>query len=137
MERPALKEEYPQLGEILLKAFGWPASLLKFCQEGLGKGGWKTYAAELGNELIGTGSLYIEDGIAALGIGATLPSFQRHGAQGALIRARENEALRRGCEMIFSETIEPTEKNPAPSYRNMQRNGFSEMYRRGNWVFEV
>jgi GNAT superfamily N-acetyltransferase len=134
--RPARKEEYGRLGIILQRAFDWPVSLLKFCQEGLGKGNWQPFAAEMGNEIIATGSLYAADRIAALGVGATLPEFQRHGAQGALIRARINEAFNQGCRLVFSETIEPGEKNRAPSWRNMQRYGFHQLYRRTNYIFE-
>lgn len=135
--RPARQEEHARIGEILLAAFGWPVPLLRFCQEGLAKRGWKAYVAVLDNELVATGSIFIEDEVAALGIGATLPSAQRHGAQGALIRARERDALEGNCRFIFSETIEPTENNPAPSFRNMQRYGFSELYRRANYLFEL
>ncbi len=133
--RRAVEEDYDAMSSLLIKGFNWPESLLTYCREGLGKPGWTHYVALIDGRIVGTGSLFRHGRYAALGVAATAVDFRKHGVQTALINVREQQAYNEGCPFIFVETIEPTEQNIAPSFRNMQHAGFTELYRRPNYLF--
>ncbi len=133
--RHAQEEDYDAMATLLIKGFNWPDSLLTFCRDGLGKPGWTHYVAVIDGRIVGTGSLFRHGKYAALGVAATDAAYRNHGVQTALINAREQQAFDEGCPFLFVETIEPTGQNVAPSFRNMQHAGFTELYRRPNYLF--
>lgn len=73
----------------------------------------------------GGGSLRIDDGIAQLCGAATVPAHRRCGVQSTLLRARLDDARRRGCELAVV-TTDPGSK----SQENAQKAGFSLLYAR-------
>lgn len=133
-----LKEkDHGEVASLLLRSFSFPEELRTFCLYAFGKPGWKNYTALLNDIIAGTGSLYIKDGIAEIGIAATSEEARGKGIQTALILYRENKAFEEGCRYLFVETAEPTASYTAPSYRNMIRLGFKELYRRPNYLLMV
>jgi len=70
----------------------------------------------INDKIAGTGSLFITDGIAEIGIAATSDDARGKGVQTALIHFRENRAYVQGCRYLFVETAEPTPSYSAPSY---------------------
>jgi N-acetylglutamate synthase-like GNAT family acetyltransferase len=133
--RVASPADYDTIAALLLQSFGWPDTLLPFCREGLGGRGWTHYVALIDGVIAGTGSLFRNQDHAALGIAATSLHYRHRGVQSALIRVREQQACDEGCTSLFVETIEPSDSTIAPSYRNMIRHGFREIYRRPNFLF--
>lgn len=131
------ENDYEYVASFLLKSFAFPEELRPFCIYAFGKPGWTNYVAMLHDKIAGTGSLYIKDGIAEIGIAATIEDARGKGVQSALIHYRENTAFENGCGYLFVETAEPTATYPAPSYRNMIRLGFTELYRRPNYLFTL
>ena len=125
------------IATLLLKSFSFPEELRTFCNNAFGRPGWKNYVAWINDKITGTGSLYIRNGIAEIGIAATAEEIRGKGVQSALIDYRENEAFIQGCKYMFVETAEPTPTYSAPSYRNMIRLGFTELYRRPNFLFTL
>ena len=71
---------------------------------------------------------------AWLGLGTTLASHRRHGAQAALLARCLNEAAVRGARVAVTETGERQPDKPGVSYRNILRAGFQEMYLRQNYM---
>lgn len=65
------------------------------------------------------------DGLAMLFADGTLPSARRQGAQTALIRARLQDAARRGCDLATASTLPGS-----ISQRNYERCGFQVVYTR-------
>jgi GNAT superfamily N-acetyltransferase len=87
--------------------------------------GFELYLALLGDEPIGGGT-FARSGRVALVAGAGVrPAFRRHGAQGALLRARLDRARELGCDVATSSTLPGT-----ASRRNMERHGFQVAYPR-------
>jgi GNAT superfamily N-acetyltransferase len=81
------------------------------------------YIAWLGDEPIGSATLSWSDGVGFIGGSGVRPGFRRHGAQGALIRARIDRARELGCDVMCSNTLPGT-----ASARNMLRHGLSAAY---------
>jgi hypothetical protein len=105
----------------------WRAALV-------GRPGWRTYVAYDGTVPAASGALYCRDGLAWLGVGATIPAYRRRGVQGALISRRIADAIAGGCRDIVTETGEAVPGEPNSSYANMLRNGFRVVYSRSNYV---
>ena len=87
-----------------------------------------------GERPAGTGAIYIDGKTAALDWGATHPDFRRRGGQTAVLAARIRYAIEQGCDLICTMTGEAVPGDPQHSYRNIQKNGFSEAYLRENWI---
>ncbi len=120
-------------GMIAATGFGMPAWGAALWGDLPGREGWRCYVAKVDGEPAACGAMVIEDGIAELGIGATLEHARRRGCQLALLRRRIVDAGDCGCRTLFVETGERAEGRPAGSYRNILRAGFEEGYRRPNW----
>ncbi|HMS64516.1 MAG TPA: GNAT family N-acetyltransferase [Ignavibacteria bacterium] len=135
--REIYENEHDHVASLLLKSFSFPEELKPFVKYALGVSDWISYVAILDGKIAGTGSLYIKDDIAEIGIAATAEEYRGIGVQTALIKFRENIAFEKGCSYLFVETAEPTSVNPAQSYKNMIRLGFTELYRRPNYMFKI
>jgi GNAT superfamily N-acetyltransferase len=86
--------------------------------------------------VVSTGTLFVRDGVAWLGYGATYPEFRGRGYQTALLAHRVSEAARMGCEIAHSETRQDaaTPDDPNPSLHNMLRTGFEVLYDKEVWA---
>jgi GNAT superfamily N-acetyltransferase len=96
--------------------------------------GWECWLALDGDEPAGAGALYVAEGAAYLGLGATLPEHRGKGAQGALLAHRIARAGELGCDLVVTETGERRTDSPSNSYRNILRAGFHEVAVTANWV---
>lgn len=86
---------------------------------------WLHYLALVDGELAGIAVLFIHDQVADCFLAATLPDFRGRGVQTALIEARLQDGLARGCTLATSQTVV---YNASP--RNMARRGFKPLYDR-------
>jgi len=92
------------------------------------------FVAYADDEPAAVGVLYVEDGLAWLGAGATRPAFRRRGGQTALLAARVAKALELGAHTLVTETGARLDGVGNTSYDNILRAGFREQYRRDNWL---
>jgi len=120
-------------GAIAAFGFGMPAWGAEFFAHLPGREGWRCYVARVDGEAQGCGAMMIEDGIAELGIGATLEQARGRGCQTALLRRRISDAVEAGCHTLLVETGERLPHRPAASYRNILKAGFDEAFMRPNW----
>ena len=120
-------------GTIAALGFGMPAWGAELFAHLPGREGWRCYVARIGGEAQGCGAMVIEDGIAELGIGATLETARGRGCQTALLRQRILDAAEAGCHTLLVETGERVPDRPSTSYRNILKAGFEEAYLRPNW----
>jgi hypothetical protein len=99
------------------------------------KDSWRCYTAVLRSEnrVVATGSMLIDDGIAQLGIDATLPGDRDRGCNKALLRRRLLDAAAAGCHTVFAELGECTHDDLAAAAHNLKAAGFVEAYRSRNW----
>jgi len=118
---------------IAAAGFGMPAWSAALFSELPSREGWRCYVAKVDGEVGACGAMVIADGIAELGVGATLEPARRRGCQLALLRQRIVDAAEAGCHTLFVETGERLEGRPAGSYRNILRAGFKEAYLCPNW----
>jgi len=120
-------------GSIAALGFGMPAWGAELFAHLPGRDGWRCYVARVDGEACGCGAMVVEDGIAELGIGATLEEARGRGCQTALLRRRIGDAAGAGCRTLLVETGERVPDRPSASYRNILKAGFDEAYLRPNW----
>ncbi|MBS1912502.1 MAG: hypothetical protein JST22_10995 [Bacteroidetes bacterium] len=123
-----------EFGLTVCAAYGMPEALAPLPAGVVGCPGWRHYMAFDGATPVATGALYVRDGIGWLGIGGTLPTHRRRGAQNALMARRITDAIESGCRWVTTETGEETTTRPNPSYRNMVRMGFELVHARPNFI---
>jgi GNAT superfamily N-acetyltransferase len=131
-------EHATEFGRILRIGFDMPPdpALEAWCGEPpTWDDDWATYGAWAGDDLAAVANLFVHGDVLTLSGSATLPEFRRRGAQAALMAARIDEGLSRGCRWISCETWPESPGNPNPSQHNMRALGLTELYVRQNWVF--
>jgi GNAT superfamily N-acetyltransferase len=121
-------------GTTAAQGFGMPASTGDWLAAIVGRPRWRCFIGYEGETAVATGALYIDiDGDCGwFGIGATLPSHRKRGAQTALLAARINAAIASGCRLLTTETGIPHAGEARLSYANIQRAGFAVAYQRPN-----
>lgn len=130
--------------QVACSAFGMPGALTPMLTATIGQPGWRHYLAFDGNpeagavgaQAVATAALHVQEGVGWLGIGSTLPSHRRRGAQGALMARRIQDGAALGCRWLVTETGEDTEEQPNSSYHNMMRSGFALAFLRANYMCE-
>lgn len=121
-------------GALACQGFGMPAILTPLMATTVGRRGWHHYIAWSADQPAAVGAMFVQGEIGWLGVAATLPTFRRRGAQGALMARRIREGAAEGCRWFVTETGEDTPARPNPSYRNMRRLGFVDAYHRPNYM---
>jgi hypothetical protein len=96
---------------------------------------WRCYTAGLGpdQEVVATGAMLIQDGVAQLGPGTTLAPGRGRGCNMQLLRRRLLDAHEAGCHTVFVELGESDSGSLAAAHRNLHRAGFEEAYKSNNW----
>jgi GNAT superfamily N-acetyltransferase len=125
--------EQEPFGMIAATGFGLPAWAAGFFAHLPGRPGWRCYVARVDGVAQACGAMHLVDGVAELGIGATLEPARGRGCQLALLRRRILDAAAAGCQTLTVETGERVPGRPSTSYRNILRAGFAEAYLRPNW----
>jgi GNAT superfamily N-acetyltransferase len=123
-------------GDIVATAFGWPPVIGELVSRTVGRQGWRHYLAMRDEKPIATAAFYAWEDLAWIDFAATVEQFRGHGAQQWLLRRRLADARTMGCQGVVVEAAEPKPDKDAPSYRNLVRLGFQEMYRRPNYLFD-
>jgi GNAT superfamily N-acetyltransferase len=96
--------------------------------------GWRAYVGLIDGRVVGTGGLYVRDGIGWLDFGATALQYRGRGSQSALLRQRIMDALDLGCRVVATATGEAVEGDSQHSYKNIKKMGFREAYVRENYA---
>jgi hypothetical protein len=130
--RPAEPRDATAFGEVLCASFGMPDGVAPWAGALVGRPRWRCFLAFDGAEPVGVGALFLGDGLGWLGFGGTLPSHRGRGGQTAMFAARIAAGLAAGCRGFVTETGAPLPGEAAPSFRNIGRAGFREIYRRPN-----
>lgn len=94
---------------------------------------WRTYTAELDGEIVSFGSMLIDDGVAALGLDATVEPARGRGCNQALLRARLIDACEAGCETVFAGIPSYGDEGVTIAARNLLRAGFVPAHRGIHW----
>jgi len=123
-----------EFGRIVAAGFGLPPSAVPWAGALAGRPNWVCVMAFDAGAPVAAGAAYVAGKYAWLGLGATLDSHRRRGAQNALIAVRLAEAAARGARVAVTETGERLPDKPSASYRNILRAGFEEAYLRQNYL---
>jgi GNAT superfamily N-acetyltransferase len=127
------REEDEGLGLVIAEGLGVPG-----LAESLFMGlpclpGWSCYVAYLEGAEVACGSMRIEDGVAMLGLDATLPHARGRGCNRALLRRRLEDAANAGCYTVVTLCLGGPAQAGAATGRNLRRAGFTEAYRSVVW----
>lgn len=130
--RPLKKDEFNIFASIYVNAFG----LQSLIQNGIKQNnevlydvpGWEFYMAYVQEVPVGIAVLFIQDEIATLAAGATLPHFRGKGVQSALLYKRIQVAIKKGAKYIASEAA-----FGSVSHRNMEQTGLKLAYTKAIW----
>jgi GNAT superfamily N-acetyltransferase len=126
-------DETEPFGMIAATGFGlppWASALFAGLHR---RPGWHCYLARVEGEAAACAAMFIQDGIAELGIAATLEPARGRGCQTALLHRRIADAGAAGCHTLSVKTGERTPGRPSTSYGNILRAGFEEASLRPNW----
>jgi hypothetical protein len=133
LRRVESRADAEAFARIQCVAHGLPDALEPLLVDAPGRG-WECWLALDGDEPAGAGALFVSEGAAYLGFGATLPEHRGKGAQGGLLAHRIARAGELGCDVVLTETGERRDDLPSNSYRNILRAGFAEVAVTANWV---
>jgi hypothetical protein len=114
--------------------FGMPPPMVSWLSQLAGRRHWHTYVSFADREPAGAAALYVRGEFAWLGIGATKPDMRKRGGQSALLAHRLADAAKFGARHATTETGVPQPDQPAPSYTNIHKAGFTVAYVRPNWT---
>jgi GNAT superfamily N-acetyltransferase len=123
-----------EFGCVVAEGFGLPRTIAPWIGALAGRANWICAMAFEGDVPVAAGAAYVSGEHAWLGLGATLASHRRRGAQNALLARRLREAAARGARIAVTETGERLPEKPSNSYRNILRAGFEEAYLRQNYT---
>jgi len=124
-------------GQVARQGFEMPEVFAPLFAGVVGMPCWHAYLAYDGPVPIATGAVYVQGDVAWLGMGSTLPSHRRRGAQGSLLGRRVEDGLELGCRWFVTETGAEDPDRPNASLRNMLRTGFEVAYLRTNYAPRV
>jgi hypothetical protein len=94
---------------------------------------WRTFTAELEDQIVSFGSMLIDGPVAHLGLDATVQEARRRGCHQVLLRKRIIAAREAGCSTILAELDEGEDEGLAIAGRNLLRAGFVPAYRSMHW----
>jgi hypothetical protein len=132
--REVSSDERNLFASTAVAGFGMPPSMASWLSQLPGRPHWHTYVSFANREPAGAAARYIRGEFAWLGIGATKPEMRKRGGQSALLARRVADAARFGARHATTETGVPQPGQPAPSYTNILRAGFTVAYVRPNWT---
>jgi hypothetical protein len=131
---PAGADRAELFADLTTKGFAMPPQWRSWIAASVGLPGWHHYLAWSGEEPVAAAALFIRGDVGWLGMGSTLPSARRRGAQSALMARRLIDGAALGCKWFVTETGEETPQRPNASFRNMMRAGFQIAYQRPNFL---
>jgi GNAT superfamily N-acetyltransferase len=126
-------DDADEFAQVNMLAWGTPPFLAIWFGATLFADSFRHFGVRVDGRLVATGAMYVSDGLAWLGFGATLPEHQGRGMQTALLARRIHEAAVLGCRWVHTETAAHTPEQHNPSLSNMLRTGFDNPYDKEWW----
>lgn len=132
---PLGPDDADEFAQVNMLAWQVPAFLAVWFGATLFADDFRHFGVRAGDRIVSTGAMYVSDGIAWLGFGATLPEHRGRGLQTAILARRVHEAAVLGCHLVHSETAAHTSTRHNPSLANMLAVGFRHAYDKEWWSF--
>lgn len=101
-----------------------------------GRPGWHCYTASLPKQALAIsacGVMFVDDGIAQLGLEATVDTARGEGLNQALLRRRLMDAANQGCHTVVAELVQSDSEDVAPLRHNLLKLGFKEVHAVQHW----
>jgi hypothetical protein len=121
-------------GETAIAGFGMPPPMAGWLSQIVGRPYWHAYVSMVDGVPAGAAAMYVHGEVAWLGIGSSKPDMRKRGSQSALLARRIADAAKLGAKHATTETGVPQPGQPAPSYSNILKSGFTVAYVRPNWT---
>jgi GNAT superfamily N-acetyltransferase len=121
--------------QIVVNAFEWQKELIEWIAAPVGRKNWHHYMAFEDDIPVATAAFYLSGEYAWFDFAATHPQHRGKGAQSALLAKRIEDCRALRVKEIIVETAEQTPDKESPSYRNVLKSGFKEVYKRPNFIF--
>jgi hypothetical protein len=96
---------------------------------------WRCYTAAVDRDegVVATGAMMVYEGVAQLGLGATLEHARGLGCNWALVRRRLLDAVEAGCHTVFAELSGDAADRRSSAYGNLRGAGFEKAYESHVW----
>jgi len=130
---PVASDDHERFARAICEGFRLPPEAAAMVAPLVGRPGWCTYLAFVGESVAGAAMMHLGDGTAHMSMGCTLPDFRRRGIQGRLLERRITDAREAGARVMVSEAAEDIAEKPNPSLHNLLRLGFRQAYLRENY----
>ncbi|GEM_PF-5144859 len=121
--------------DVMLEALDWSDLLRPALKNSIHKEGFFHYLAWADGKAIAGGSTFITKSFATLKLGATIPAYRKNGIHQLLLQRKIKDAMDMGCEWITAETAHMADGSTNSANRNLRRMGFTEAYKRSNYVY--
>ncbi|MFN8156409.1 MAG: hypothetical protein U0R68_03240 [Candidatus Nanopelagicales bacterium] len=128
------EDDADEFAQVNMLAWEVPAFLAVWFGATLFAEGFRHFGVREGGRLVSVGGMYVSDGIAWLGFGATLPEHRGRGMQKAVLARRIHEAATLDCHLVHTETEAHTAEARNPSLANMVAVGFEHAYDKEWWA---
>ncbi len=128
------EDDADEFAQVNMLAWEVPAFLAVWFGATLFADGFRHFGVREGGRLVSVGGMYVDDGMAWLGFGATLPEHRGRGMQKAVLARRIHEAAALGCHLVHTETEAHTADVRNPSLANMVAVGFEHAYDKEWWA---
>ena len=128
-------DDADEFAQVNMLAWRVPAFLAVWFAATLFADDFRHFGVKVGGRLVSTGAMYVSDGMAWLGFGATLPEHRGRGMQTALLARRVHEAATLDCHIVHSDTAASSAEARSPSLANMLEVGFQHVYDKEWWSF--
>jgi GNAT superfamily N-acetyltransferase len=132
---PVSAVDSPKWTSTMLGVFGMDDSIAPAFLASATRPGWQPFAAWLDDEIVTTGSVFINGETGQCVAGATKPEARGRGGQTAVLKARADAARQAGCRWVVTETGAEGPGEHNSSLHNMLRLGFEVLYERQNWIW--
>jgi hypothetical protein len=132
--RPLGPDQGRLFAELLCTGYGMPDEWWPLFVGLAGRRRWENFLLYEGSAAIGTGSLFVDDGVARLCNGSVLPGRRRRGAHIELLRYRLQLGLDTGCRLFTGETWKGDENRENPARRSHAHFDISTAYVRRNYI---
>lgn len=121
--------------DVMLEALDWPDILRPALINSIHKEGFLHYLAYMDGKAVAGGSTFLSKNVATLKLGGTLPTYRNKGIHLALLQRKIQDATNMGCQWITAETAHMADGGPNAANNNLKKLGFTEAYKRSNYVY--
>ncbi|WP_246712421.1 N-acetyltransferase [Rhizobium leguminosarum] len=130
--RRAVPRDAELAGSLMCDGFGFPRQLGPIWSATVSSENWVCLLAEVDGQVVGTGLMFMAEGLAWLGAGTTIPQYRNRGVQKAIIQGRLNLGMAHGVSIFVVETAHPEPGNFNASFNNLTNTRFKRVYSRRN-----